>query len=126
MFMAEVEKQLHSSPAVGSLAPLVFFLPPADGDTPVQARFRAAFHNQVRFEVVQYPPWHDMIDRGADPVVQDATGKLALDYARHPSPPGPGAPAPTALAKAGRDATVAILEPLSPKSGVTADTTAAK
>ena len=67
-----------------------------------------------------------MIDRGADPVVQDATGKLALDYARHPSPPGPGSPAPTALAKAGRDATVAILEPLSPKSGVTADTTAAK
>ena len=67
-----------------------------------------------------------MIDRGADPVVQDATGKLALDYARHPSPPGPGAPAPTALAKAGREATVAILEPLSPKSGVTADTTAAK
>jgi ankyrin repeat protein len=67
-----------------------------------------------------------MIDRGADPVVQDATGKLALDYARHPSPPGPGAPAPTALAKADRDATVAILEPLSPKSGVTADTTAAK
>jgi ankyrin repeat protein len=67
-----------------------------------------------------------MIDRGADPVVQDATGKLALDYARHPSPPGPGAPAPTAVAKAGREATVAILEPLSPKSGVTADTTAAK
>jgi acyl-coenzyme A synthetase/AMP-(fatty) acid ligase/thioesterase domain-containing protein len=66
MFMAEVEKQLHSSPAVGSLAPLVFFLPPADGDTPVQARFRAAFHNQVQFEVVQYPPWHEMIDRGAD------------------------------------------------------------
>jgi acyl-coenzyme A synthetase/AMP-(fatty) acid ligase/thioesterase domain-containing protein len=66
MFMAEVEKQLNSSPASGSLAPLVFFLPAADGDTPVQARFRAAFHNQVRFEVVQYPPWHAMIDRGAD------------------------------------------------------------
>jgi uncharacterized protein len=67
-----------------------------------------------------------MIDRGADPVVQDATGKLALDYARHPPPPGPGAPAPTAVAKAGRDATVALLESLAPKSGVTADTTAAK
>ena len=66
MFIAEVEKQLNSSPASGSLAPLVFFLPSADGDTPVQARFRAAFHNQVRFEVVQYPPWHEMIDKGAD------------------------------------------------------------
>jgi uncharacterized protein len=67
-----------------------------------------------------------MIDRGADPKVQDATGKLALDYARHPTPPGPGAQAPTAVAKAGREATVAILEPLSPKSGMKADTTAAK
>jgi hypothetical protein len=67
-----------------------------------------------------------MIDRGADPKVQDATGKLALDYARHPPPPGPGAPAPTAVAKAGREATVAILEPLSPQSGMKADTTAAK
>jgi ankyrin repeat protein len=67
-----------------------------------------------------------MIDRGADPKVQDATGKLALDYARHPPPPGPGAPAPTAVAKAGREATVAILEPLSPKSEMKADTTAAK
>jgi acyl-coenzyme A synthetase/AMP-(fatty) acid ligase/thioesterase domain-containing protein len=66
MFIAEVEKQLKSAPASGSLAPLVFFLPAADGDTPIQARFRAAFHNQVRFEVVQYPPWRAMIDRGAD------------------------------------------------------------
>ena len=66
MFVAEVEKQLKSSPASASLAPLVFFLPAADGDTPIQARFRAAFHNQVRFEVVQYPPWRAMIDRGAD------------------------------------------------------------
>jgi acyl-coenzyme A synthetase/AMP-(fatty) acid ligase/thioesterase domain-containing protein len=66
MFIAEVEKQLKSSPASGSLAPLVFFLPSADGDTPIQARFRAAFHNQVRFEVVQYPQWRAMINRGAD------------------------------------------------------------
>jgi acyl-coenzyme A synthetase/AMP-(fatty) acid ligase/thioesterase domain-containing protein len=66
MFIAEVEKQLNSAPASGSLAPLVFFLPSADGDTPIQARFRAALHNQVRFEVVQYPSWREMIDRGAD------------------------------------------------------------
>lgn len=67
-----------------------------------------------------------LIDRGADPKVQDATGKLALDYARHPPPPGPGAPAPTAVAKAGRDATVALLESVSPKSAVSAEATAAK
>jgi thioesterase domain-containing protein len=45
---------------------LVFFLPPADGDTPLQAQFRAAFHNQIRFEVVQYPQWREMIDAGAE------------------------------------------------------------
>jgi non-ribosomal peptide synthetase component F/thioesterase domain-containing protein len=65
MFIAEVEKQLNSS-AGESLAPLVFFLPSADGDTPIQTRFRAAFHNQVRFEVVQYPQWREMIDKGGD------------------------------------------------------------
>jgi uncharacterized protein len=67
-----------------------------------------------------------MIDRGADPTVHDASGKLALDYARHPPPPGPGAPAPSAVVIAGREATVAILEALSPKSTVSADTAAAK
>jgi acyl-coenzyme A synthetase/AMP-(fatty) acid ligase/thioesterase domain-containing protein len=65
MFIAEVERQLSSSAVTGSLAPLVFFLPSADGDTPLQAQFRAAFHNQIRFEVVQYPQWPEMIDAGA-------------------------------------------------------------
>ncbi len=64
-----------------------------------------------------------LIDRGADPTVHDATGKFALDYARHPPPAGPGAPAavsPTAAAE--RDATVALLTALTPKSGISADT----
>jgi acyl-coenzyme A synthetase/AMP-(fatty) acid ligase/thioesterase domain-containing protein len=65
MLIAEVERQLSSSQTVASRAPLVFFLPSADGDTPLQAQFRAAFHHQIRFEVVQYPPWPDMIDAGA-------------------------------------------------------------
>jgi acyl-coenzyme A synthetase/AMP-(fatty) acid ligase/thioesterase domain-containing protein len=64
--IAEVEKQLASSQAAASTAPLVFFLPSADGDTPLQAQFRAAFHHQIRFEVVQYPQWRDMISAGAD------------------------------------------------------------
>jgi ankyrin repeat protein len=67
-----------------------------------------------------------LIDRGADPTVRDGGGKLALDYARHPPPAFPGSPAPSAVAVAGRDATIALLEALSPKSVVGADTTAAK
>jgi acyl-coenzyme A synthetase/AMP-(fatty) acid ligase/thioesterase domain-containing protein len=65
MLIAEVERQLASSQAAASTAPLVYFLPSADGDTPLQAQFRAAFHNQIRFEVVQYPQWRDMINAGA-------------------------------------------------------------
>jgi ankyrin repeat protein len=67
-----------------------------------------------------------LIDRGADPTVHDGAGKLALDYARHPPPPFPGSPAPSAVAVASREATVMLLEKLSPKSAVTADITAAK
>jgi uncharacterized protein len=67
-----------------------------------------------------------LIDRGADPTVHDASGKLALDYARHPPPAFPGSPAPSVVAAAGRDATIALLEALAAKSVVGADTTAAK
>jgi ankyrin repeat protein len=66
-----------------------------------------------------------LIDHGANPAMYDASGKLALDYARHPTPAFPGSPASTAVAAAGREATVALLEKLSPKSAVGADTTAA-
>ena len=59
-----------------------------------------------------------LIDRGADPTVRDAAGKTALDFARTPPPAGPGAAAggggPTVAA--GRAATVALLEPLTPKA----------
>ena len=68
-----------------------------------------------------------LIDRGADPTVHDAVGKFALDYARHPPPPGPGAPAGVSPAAAAeRDATVALLTALTPKSGIGADTASTK
>ena len=66
-----------------------------------------------------------LIDRGADPTMQDASGKLALDYARHPPPAFPGSPPPSKMAIAGRDATIAMLEAVSPKSRTGTDTTAA-
>jgi uncharacterized protein len=67
-----------------------------------------------------------MIDRGADPTVRDVTGKFAVDYARHPPPAFPGTPPPSAVAAAGRDATIAILEALSPKSTASTDTASIK
>jgi uncharacterized protein len=72
-----------------------------------------------------------LLDRGADPTVRDAAGKTALDAARAPPPAGPGAgaaaaagsPAATAAA-ASRAATIALLEPLTPKTGASAAATA--
>ena len=61
------------------------------------------------------------VPAGAD--VYDATGKFALDYARHPPPAGPGAPATAdPAATADREATVALLVALTPKSGGSVDT----
>jgi uncharacterized protein len=65
-----------------------------------------------------------LLDRGADPTVRDAAGKSALDVARTPPPPGPGAAAAAAgspaanAAAASRAATIAMLEPLTPKPAV--------
>ena len=68
-----------------------------------------------------------LLDRGADPRVNDAAGKTALDYARSPPRIGPAPPpereAPAAVAS--RAATVAILEAAVPKSAVSANTAAA-
>jgi uncharacterized protein len=59
-----------------------------------------------------------LLDRGADPAVRDAAGKLAVDYARSPPPAGPGPPRDSAPgAAASRAATIALLEAVSPKSG---------
>ncbi len=68
-----------------------------------------------------------LLERGADPVAHDATGKLASDCARSPTPSGPGAAAPeSGKAAESRAATVALLEPLSPKAGLAAETAQAR
>ncbi len=73
-----------------------------------------------------------MLERGADPTIMDAAGKTALDYARVPPAGGAAATAPasgrgpTVLGGAAdRAATVAMLEPLTPKSAA-AETAPAK
>jgi hypothetical protein len=68
-----------------------------------------------------------LIDRGADPIVRDAGGKTALDYARSGPPPGPGSPPKeSGPAAANRAATVALLEAVVPKSAVAGNATASK
>ena len=69
-----------------------------------------------------------LLERGADPTVRDAGGKLALDYARSGPPPGPGG-ANTSGPPAPRAATVALLESASKagsKSGVSAEAITAR
>ena len=68
-----------------------------------------------------------LLDRGADPTLQDASGKTALDYAKAPRPAGPGAQTgAAAAAAAARASTVAYLESLGPKPAPTADTAMVK
>jgi ankyrin repeat protein len=67
-----------------------------------------------------------LLERGAEPNVHDAAGKLALDYARHPPPAFPGTPAGGPEAAASRAATVALLEAQLPKSVAGAETALAK
>jgi ankyrin repeat protein len=67
----------------------------------------------------------DLLDHGADAHIRDASGKLALDYARGPPPVGPGV-APIRADPASRAATVALLAALVPGGGVAADVAAAK
>ena len=65
-----------------------------------------------------------LLDRGADPTLRDAAGKTALDAARAPPATGPGNGAAAAgeggeraaaARKAAKEATIAMLEPLTPK-----------
>jgi ankyrin repeat protein len=51
-----------------------------------------------------------MLERGADPMVRDATGKTALDHAKSPPPTGPGARQADPGSAASHAATIAILE----------------
>jgi len=80
---AAIEKALTSPTAmlprrVSDQRPVVFFLPPAQGDLPVLARFRATFANRFRFVVIQYPPWREMIRKGGsfDTIVEDAFAQI--------------------------------------------------
>lgn len=59
-------------------APLVFLMTPSVGDTPGLARFRVGFKDNIRFTVIEYPGWQEMIDAGAgfDVLVDAAVAQI--------------------------------------------------
>jgi acyl-CoA synthetase (AMP-forming)/AMP-acid ligase II/thioesterase domain-containing protein len=69
---AAIEQELRASAGRDVLnqrsegSPIVIFMPPATGDLPMLARFRAGLQGKIRFVVIQYPDWHDMLAAGAD------------------------------------------------------------
>lgn len=58
--------------------PLVFFMPPADGDLPRHARFRGALEGKVRFAVIRYPTWQQMLtgEGSFDAIVNAAISQI--------------------------------------------------
>jgi acyl-CoA synthetase (AMP-forming)/AMP-acid ligase II/thioesterase domain-containing protein/acyl carrier protein len=65
---ATIIDKLRSAGAVSESGserqPLVFLMPSAYGDDPPLARFCAALAGKIRFVVINYPPWKDIVERG--------------------------------------------------------------
>ncbi|MGA2998717.1 AMP-binding protein [Bradyrhizobium sp.] len=61
--VAALEQQLRAK-AEAPNAPLVFLMPPAVGDFLGLARFRAVLKAKIRFVLIQYPDWREMIKAG--------------------------------------------------------------
>jgi len=63
--MQAISRQLAARSSVVAAdqpkTPLVFLMPPYDGDFPQLMRFRTALEGRVRFCVIRYPGWPDMI-----------------------------------------------------------------
>jgi thioesterase domain-containing protein len=59
-------------------APLVFFMPPYEGDIPLLVRFRAALRDRVRFSAIHYPGWKETMksDVRFDAIVEAALGQI--------------------------------------------------
>jgi oxalate---CoA ligase len=66
---AELDKQLRASTDSTaqqvSKVPTIFLMLPAGGDLPDLARFRAALRGKIRFVLIEYPDWREMIESGS-------------------------------------------------------------
>jgi thioesterase domain-containing protein len=63
-----IEKKIAASPnncANAPDLPTIYYLPGTEGDVLMLTHFRAAFAGLVQFEVIDYPPWRQMIAAGA-------------------------------------------------------------
>jgi acyl-CoA synthetase (AMP-forming)/AMP-acid ligase II/pimeloyl-ACP methyl ester carboxylesterase len=76
--MLDVSSEKSRTEGVAEREPLVFFMPPADGDLPQHAGFRAALKDKIRFVVIRYPTWQEMIDAGGlfDAIVGSALSQI--------------------------------------------------
>ena len=89
--IAAIEKMLAVSPGSApkpvpdDTTPLVFYMPPAEGDSPEIARFRAGFGGKIRFAVIQYPSLREMIDAGGgfDVMVNAAEAQIRTQCQGH-------------------------------------------
>jgi oxalate---CoA ligase len=83
--IATIEKMLSASELDRDDTPLVFYMPPAEGDSPEIARFRAAFRGKIRFVVVRYPSHREMIDAGGgfDAIVNAAEAQIRAHSQSH-------------------------------------------
>jgi acyl-CoA synthetase (AMP-forming)/AMP-acid ligase II/thioesterase domain-containing protein/acyl carrier protein len=71
---------------VPTSSPLVFFFPPADGDLPQHAQFRTSLRDDVRFVVIRYPSWQNMIEQKGvfDAIVSAAVSQIDAHQANGP------------------------------------------
>lgn len=55
---------LQTGDAAGDRRPTVFLCPGLDGDEPRLAQFRTALRDRIRFVMIEYPDWPDLVRRG--------------------------------------------------------------
>jgi acyl-CoA synthetase (AMP-forming)/AMP-acid ligase II/thioesterase domain-containing protein/acyl carrier protein len=60
---AAIERQLSAAAVKPSQS--VFLMLPAEGDSPTLSHFRSVLKDQIRFVLIEYPGWREMIDAGA-------------------------------------------------------------
>ena len=60
---AAIERQLCAAAVKPSQS--VFLMLPAEGDSPTLSHFRSVLKDQIRFVLIEYPGWREMIDAGA-------------------------------------------------------------
>jgi acyl-coenzyme A synthetase/AMP-(fatty) acid ligase/thioesterase domain-containing protein len=82
---AHLERQLDLGSS--DQGQVVFLMTPAEGDSPGLAHFRSALGNQIRFSLIKYPDWRNMIDAGSsfEALVEAAVHQICEQTHEHDS-----------------------------------------